>query len=266
MEIIPFASKEAYLAASIHDLVHIPYSPARSMPHILYTTCLGSLLHMAYHIEKNNLWDDLFAMLVGTASASNKKVGLIFNELKAINVYKWDEVKAILSDISKRINILYQKKENRIIDYIKRIFGFKQFFTKLYVIYGFNPMPSTSFGSMLYSDNEKVIIAVYINDIHRENHVLDLIIHELLHGLIRLNNIELEPDVEELIIDISAPDGYLSKIIGLVNKVNTRPEKVFYFQQRAEQYKHLFDLLVEYYEKKIYDKIDVIEWVKMNMK
>jgi hypothetical protein len=53
-------------------------------------------------------------------------------------------------------------------------------------------------------------------------------------------------------------------MIGLVDEVNARLENVLYFQRGAERYRHLFDLLVEYYEKKIYDKVNIIEWVKMN--
>ncbi|BES82877.1 hypothetical protein [Pyrodictium abyssi] len=196
------------------------------------------------------MWNKLFTELAGIASTSDREVDIILNELKAISIHRWGEVRAIFADIGERVSNLYRRKKDKIISYIEKVFGFKRFFTKLYVVYGFNPMPGMSFGTMLYFDDENPVTAVYVNDLHGESHVLDLAIHELLHGLIRLNSVELEHDIEELVIDVSAPDGYLSKIIGLVDRANARLENVLYFQREAERYKRLFDLLVEYCEKR----------------
>ncbi len=269
MELVPVISKEAYLAASIYDLVHVPYSPARSVPYVLYASSLGPLLYVAYRIEKSSLWDKLFSELVGAASTSSEETNAVLNELKAINVYRWNEIAAILTDVSTRVGTLYQSRKDRIVYYMRKVFGFQRLFAKLYVIYGFNPMPSMSFGSVLHFNDESAIIAIYVNDALGECHVLDLIIHELLHGLMRLNKIELEHSIEELVIDISAPQGYLSKLVELVDRVDVRLEDFLYsrhLQQEAERYRYLFNLLVEYYERKMYDKMTIIEWIEMQLR
>ncbi len=262
MELVHVISKEAYLAAIIYDLVEIPYSPARSIPHVLYASCLGPLLYAAYLIEKEKLWNEVFAVLVGVAPPHQSSIEAIIDELKAINVHEWDKIRPILSGIAKRVDILYQQKRKDIVNYIEKVFGFEKFFETLYVIYGFNPLPSMSFGSMLYFDDRNVIVSVYVNEVHRETHVLDLVIHELLHGLIRLNNIELGHEVEELLIDVAAPDGYLSELLGLTDKASIRLDEVLYLGQRTKQYRRLFDLLVEYYKNKAYERTNIIKWLK----
>jgi len=79
---------------------------------------------------------------------------------------------------------------------------------------------------MLYFDDENAAPQSTSTISMGESHVLDLAIHEPPHGLIRLNNVELGHDIEELelVVDVSSPDGYLSKIIGLVDEVNARLE------------------------------------------
>jgi len=265
MEYIPIISKEAYLTAAIHDLIHVPFSPARRVPYVLYAGCFGRLLYISYIIERYRLWSILLLRVIGLSKNSNEKVNSIIENLKQFDVYKWDDIKADLFNLGKQVGTLYKEKKDVITKYIRKIFGFRSFFTKLYVIYGFNPVPDLSFGSTLYFDQDNVIIAVYVNDLMIENHVLDLIIHELLHGLIRLNNLELEHDVEELIMDVSAPDGYLSELLGLVKKSKVKLENVIYFAERgANQYKQLFKQLVKYYENGIYDRMNVFEYIKMN--
>ena len=259
MELVHVVSKEAYLAATIHDLVKIPYSPARSMPYVLYASCLGPLLYAAYLVEKEKLWNEVFAVLVGVSPPHQSSAKAVIDELRAMNVHKWDKIKPTLSRIAKKVDKLYRRKRKDIINYIEKVFGFEKFFEKLYVIYGFNPLPSMSFGSMLYFDDSNVVVSVYINEEHRETHVLDLVVHELLHSLIRLNNIELGHEVEELLIDVAAPDGYLSELLGLTDKASIRLDEILYLGQRTEQYRRLFDLLVEYYKSKAYERTNIIE-------
>jgi hypothetical protein len=116
-----------------------------------------------------------------------------------------------LLKLSRDIAKLYEEKKNEIINKIKRIFSFQKLFREAYIILGFNPLPQHSYGSILYFDNDKTIVAVYANDTQKPEKVLDITIHEILHGLIRLNKIKLESSIEELIISISCPRGYLSK-------------------------------------------------------
>ncbi len=269
VELIPIVSKEAYLAAAIHDLIHIPYSPAHSIPHALYPSSLGPLLYVAYRIERHGLWGKLFRYLVGVERLINEEIASIINELRSIDVYRWSEIETILISISERIRTLYNGVRSRVVECIERVFGFRRFFTKLFVIHGFNPTPYASYGSVLHLDDENIVIAIYVNDTHEERHALDLVIHELLHGLVRLNGVELEHDVEELIIDVSAPEGYLSKMIGLANEVRAKLEdtlRALQNPQRIEQYRQLFNSLVEYYEKRMYERINVLDWVSMRMR
>ena len=263
MELVPVVSREAYLASIVYDLARIPYSPVALTPHVFYATCLGPFLRLAYRIEKNSLWNRLFTALVGVSGAQDEEVKGVLDELKAVDVYGWEEVKPLLEDVGRRVSRLYQDRRERIIGSVEKVFGFSRFFKRVYVVYGFNPLPRMTLGTMLHWDDANTIVAVYVNELQGENQVLDVVVHELLHGLLRLNNVELEQDLEELVVDVSAPGGYLSKMIGLVDRVNVRLESIPYFSHREpERYGRVFEALVEYYEGKVYEKTTIIEWVR----
>jgi len=82
MEYIPIISKEAYLTASIHDLIHVPFSPARRVPYVLYAGCFGRLFYISYFIGRYRLWSILLLRIIGLSKNSNEKVNSIIEYLK----------------------------------------------------------------------------------------------------------------------------------------------------------------------------------------
>ncbi len=261
MEYVPVVSREGFVAAALHDLVVVPESPYGILPYVSYVVGSGRQLYIAYYIEKHGLWRDLFLRITGLSGSSReelKQVMLeyVLSELKELDVFMWDRLKDMLSDLSERVGELYENIKDNIIGYIRKVYGFKEFFGKVYVIYGFNPLPRRTYGSMLYYDNDKTIISLYVNDVLKPREVIDLMLHEVLHGLIRLNNIEMQSDIEELVIDLSCPEGYLSKIIGLSDKV-----KVDYVKERFKEHSRLIELIAEYFEEKEYEKATIFEWL-----
>jgi len=259
---VPVVSKEAYLAAVIHDVVCIPFSPARSVPHVLYPSGLGRLLYAAYVIEKGGLWRELFLCVVGVPGLHCGAVDSVLSELRRHEVYCWDSVEGDLLRLSEGVGSLYNEKKELLISVLRKVYGFRKLFERTYVIYGFNPVPGLSFGSLLHYDNENVVLAVYVNALMNEGQVLDVIIHELLHGLIKLNGLRLEHDLEELIIDASAPQGYLSELLGLVDRSRARVKDVIYFARKgAEKYEQVFQHIRRYFEERRYDEVSIFEWV-----
>ncbi len=256
MRFIPIVSKEGFIVASLHDSVSVPSSPYVLVPYVFYAVGYGKPLYALYYIEKHELWSDLFLRIIGEAENSSNEIEYTMNLVKSIEVYMWDKLERTLKDLGESTLKLYESKRNDIIDKIKRIFGFTKLFKKAYVIFGFNPLPKRSYGSMLYFDDEKTIVAVHVNDMQRPEEILDITIHEILHGLLRLNDVELKDEIEELVIDISCPEGYLSKLIGLTSKVNISDIK-----ERFMKYRELVEKVIAYYDYEKYREVTIIEWI-----
>jgi len=257
MEYVPIIDKNSFVIASLYDIMHVPSSPYTILPYTFYVSSFGKPLYIAYFIEKHNLWKELFLRLINASHKSSEELDYVIKLLESIELPMWEELSSILYNLHPLIYKVFNEKKNDIIDKIKHIFGFNKFFRKIYVIYGFNPLPKYTYGSMLYWDRENTMISVYINDMQSPEKAVDIIIHEMLHGLMRLNNIELRADIEELLIDISCPEGYLSKLLGLVDKVNVN--------EVAEKYEDLAELatmVITYYENKVYeDNVNLIQWI-----
>ena len=102
------------------------------------------------------------------------------------------------------------------------------------------------------------MLSIYVNDVLEHNQIVDIMIHEILHGLMRLNNIELREEIKELLIDISCPEGYLSRMIEL--SIDVKVDEI------AEKYEDLADLammVISYYESRVYDSgISILKWIK----
>lgn len=257
MEYIPVINKEGFIAASLYDVIHIPSSPYTVIPYSYYVMGLGKPLYIGYFIEKHGLWNEVFLKLINRLHRSRRELEYVMEMLKSIKLPMWEELRSMLMDLDRTVSRLFNEKRDELVDKIKTIFGFNKLFRKVYVIYGFNPLPKYTYGSMLYWDREGVIVATYVNDMHKPEKTIDIMVHEILHGLMRLNNINLKADIEELIIDISCPDGYLSRLLGLVSKVD--------INEIAEKYEDLAELatmVITYYENKIYrENIDLIHWI-----
>ncbi|MCD6095691.1 MAG: hypothetical protein J7J99_03910 [Thermoprotei archaeon] len=79
--------------------------------------------------------------------------------------------------------------------------------------------------------------------------IVDLIHHEVLHGLVRLNNISISHELEERIIDLLCPEGYLSKLLGVSKaRIGIHDEIVSYIDV--------------YFKKRMYENTTILEYIK----
>lgn len=268
LKYVPVVSKEAYIAVAVYDLVSIPYSPARTMPHVLYAANFGRLLYLTYLIERGRLRGPLLRYLVGASRELSAAGAEVLRELESVEVHRWEEVEKVLRSSAQRVGELYERKVRDFIDLSRRVFGFERFFESLYVVYGFNPLAGSLFGSLLYFDEERAIVSAYVNDLLPESHMLDVIVHELIHGLLKLNRVSLNEALEELVASTAAPEGYLSRRLGLAERVQFEcfedfARSAYYFQSvtRAEELKDAFNAIKEFYEEERYRATTLFEWL-----
>jgi len=269
----PTVRREAYVLAAVHDLVSIPYSPARSMPHILYAAGLGRLLYLAYLIERKQLWDRLLCYLVGVSHELSAEGAEVLEELESVEVHRWEEVERFLRSTAQRVGELYEGKVGDFAGLAQKVFGFERLFETVHVVYGFNPLVGFSSGSLLYFDEARAVVSVYVNELTPESHVLDVVVHELLHGLLKLNRAGLSEALEELVVSTAAPQGYLSKMLGLAERVHFKrfedlAGSVPYFGAvaGAEGLEEAFKAIKEYYEEGRYASATLLEWLRVRLR
>jgi len=111
-----------------------------------------------------------------------------------------------------------------------------------------------------------------VNELTPENHVLDVVVHELLHGLLKLNRAGLSEALEELVASTAAPQGYLSEMLGLAEKVRFErfedlAESIPYFGAvaGAEKLEEAFRAIKEYYEGRRYTAVTLHEWLRARL-
>ncbi len=252
MKLINVIKAEGHLISALYDLVHVPRNPLYEFSYILYLGEYSKYLYIAYYLDYNKCWDKLLKCIVlGNENlCKNKCIKKIYEVFDSINLFKWSEIEEIFNSVAQEVEEIFHNTINNYRELLNKIFGFNNYFKKVYVLYGFNPADSL-LGSMLYWERDYVIVSAFVNPSHTANKITDLIYHEVLHGLIRLNNIELHDDVEELIIDALTPEGYLSKLIGLSNKVKDIDENNITAYVRA------------YFSEKLYDKgIKLLDFIR----
>lgn len=257
MDLIPIVDQDAFIVSTLYDIVHVPSSPYTVLPYAFYASGFGEVMYTGYYIEKHDLWKELIHRILGLEYRGSNELDKALELIKGIEIPFWNETSVLLVEIHTRVSRLYIALKQDIINTVRKVFGFQKLFKRIYVIYGFSPLPKNLYGSMLYWSNDYVIVSIYVNDMHEPEKIIDIMIHEVLHGLMRLNNIELRDDIEELLIDISCPEGYLSKILGLSMEI-----KVDEIAEKYEDLAELASMAISYYENKIYDEdLDIIKWV-----
>ncbi|WFO74966.1 hypothetical protein J4526_07805 [Desulfurococcaceae archaeon MEX13E-LK6-19] len=249
MEIHGVTSVEGHVAAALYDLVHVPQCPVHRYPYVFYIGDYSRVLYAGFIAEEKKCWDKLFKCIVFKEDCNADCVSEALEAIKSISVYKWDTIKETLDKLSSSVEKLHRKIREKYIEYMDRIFGFKKYFKEVHVIYGFNPLGGLM-GSMLYWDEERVVVSSFTKPSMEAEQVLDLVYHEVLHGLFRLNKINVPSDVEETIIDTLMPEGFLSKILGLAKDVK-KPSK-----------DNITAMVRAYFEEKLYEKnIRLIEYL-----
>ncbi len=257
MEYIPLVDEKGFAIATLYDIFHAPSSPYSTMPYAFYISPQGELLYIGYLLEKKNLWRKVFRYIIGLEDKEEIDEE-IQRVLSSIKVPLWDSVASILVEVNPPVNHVYLGIRDKLRELLTTIFSLKKIPERMYVLYGFTPIPSGLYGSMLDYSDEYILVSVHVNDLISPEKIVDIMIHEMLHGLFRINDIELKDDVEEMIIDISSPEGYLSKILGLTTIV-----KVDEIEEKYEDLAELAIQVINYYENKVYEQgIDLFTWLK----
>ena len=258
MRIKPLVCKEAYLLATLHDM-GCPYVDLKYFPHVYYLDPhLAPLLYLRYRIDREGLWEHIFTKIV-----SGEEDELV-RELRSIEIYKWDEIKDVLSKVAMDLSSLHEKIREKFVSLSRKVFGFEKFFEEVYVVLGFYPRAEGFHGSTGFT-KELPAIAMFVNNQMKAEEVLDVVYHEILHMLIRLNNVpELigNKALEETLLDFICPDGYLSVALGLKRTVKASPK---HYQEFKELYDKLGPKIRKYFEDKWFEKLDILEYLKPSL-
>lgn len=218
MDLKIVVSKEAHLLAELYELFHI-YGDHKNPIYLFYHGETSKLLYYGSIIEKYDLWIDVFKLVIGLETS--EKAYRIIRRINGIRVYKWNIISSRLRKHGDKLLEYYIQKRDKIRETLTRILGVKYFFNTLYVILAYNPL-NELIGGLPYYDKENnyAIINLFIGPGISPIKSLDLLIHELIHGLIHINEIDIPEDIEEEFIDTLCPEGYLSRELGLTNKLN----------------------------------------------
>ena len=212
-------SKPAHLIAELYDLYHA-FEDVKTPTYLLYHGDTSKLLYYGSLIEEKSLWSSIFKTLIGYEN-SIKAREILESLDNVINVYKWDEVEEKLKNHSKELIRVYDTRREKIREMLTRILGVNKFFHEIYLIMAYNPIHGLIGSLPLYDENGKyAVINLFIGPGVTPEKTLDLALHELIHGLIRVNDLNVPEDVEEEFIDALCPEGYLSRELGLATEIN----------------------------------------------
>jgi hypothetical protein len=241
-------SKQADLLAKLYDLYHAQVFQENTPLYALYLGDLSRILYYGYVFEKYDLWNKLFDTLIG--KINDYEASRYLRELEGISIYRWDLLEAELELFSKKLLETYNKYMVKARDMIRKVLGVREFFNEEYVILAFNPHRGLIGSAPRINLKEKyIVISLFIGPDSKPEKTLDLYIHELLHGLIRLNNIEISEDVEEEFINTLCPEGYLSRELGLTSTLNISES-------------NLQILIASYFDNKLYERIDLLTYLR----
>lgn len=249
MELKTIVSKEAHLLAELYDLIHVPaFQNPESPLYLFYHGSFSQFLYYGYLLETKKLWKKVFEELTGIKSdwLARKYLG----EIERIEVFRWNEIESILKSYREKLVELYALKKSRIRGLLSRVLGINVFFDKIYVILAFNPLHGL-YGSLpVYDENEKyAIVSVFVSLDTSVEKILDIMIHEIIHGLIRINEIDIPDENEEEFIDTLCPEGYLSRELGLTSEINIEKSS-------------LSSIVEKYFNDKLYRETDLVNYIK----
>lgn len=241
-------SKTADLLAKLYDLFHAPHIQENLPLYIVNFGGSSEIMYYGYVFDRFNLWDKMFDALIGKYSDAETRNYM--DMLEKINIHKWDLLEAELEEFGRKLVNCYNMYRDRINKLLKKILRINELFTEEYIILSFNPLKGLIGSAPRINIEQKyIIVALFIRPDTRPEKALDLYLHELLHGLIRLNNIKIHEEIEEEFINTLCPEGYLSKEIGLSDAVNVD-------EGNLQAY------IASYFAEKMYEKIDLIRYLQ----
>jgi len=255
MKLVPILKKEAIILATLYDLT-CPFSSFQILPHVYYLEpTMAKLLYAKYLLDKHNAWDEVFEAIL--RDSSNEVIEI----LRSIEIYRWRSIREVIERSARRILELHEKFVEKFIHYTRRLFGFNQYFSEIYLILGFNPLSHISNGNGMSTVKKFPVVACFVNDFIRHEVALDVVYHEILHRLIELNKLKLSDKIQEVLLEFMCPEGYLSELIGLNRRKLERhiPSKYEWFKR---EYELLEDRIEEYFKNKIYEQTTITEYLK----
>ena len=215
MELRTIVSKRAYLFSLVYDLFHVPGLLEDSHLYVYNMGDFSKALYTGYMLEKRGLWAHAVQELVGIGTSGSRDVEELMGVLDGINVFGWEFIEEELKILANRVMEIYGKYRGRIIREVSRILGVEEYYGKVYLVVGFNPLKGM-YGSLVYGrDPGYAVVSVFVRPDMNAARVVDLLLHEVLHGLIRVNGIQVPDEVEEEFVDALCPEGFLSNLLGL---------------------------------------------------
>ncbi len=127
--------------------------------------------------------------------------------------------------------------------------GVRTFLDKEYVILAFNPGRGV-FGSIprVSKVGRYAAITLYVGVDTDAKEAVDLFVHELIHDLIRLNDLPIPEEYEEKLVDALCPEGWLSMVLGLSEGVRVEESGI-----RAR--------VGEYFSNRHYERVDLLTYL-----
>ncbi len=239
MELKTIVSKRAYLFSLIYDLFHVPSLQENDHLYVYNMGDFSKALYIGYMLERYGLWMQAVQEIIGVDGSG--EVEKYIKILDSIDVFRWELIEEELRILANKTVKIYNEYKDKIIREVSRILGIGKYYERIYLLMGFNPMKGT-YGSLLYvKDPEYAVVSVMTSPDIDAAKVVDLLLHEVLHGFIRTNNVPIPDEIEEEFIDTLCPDGYLSNLLGLSSDLVVG----------KGQLQHI---IRDYFDQKLYDR------------
>ena len=251
MELSTIVSKRAYLFSLIYDLFHVPSLQGNGHLHLFNMGDFSKALYLGYILERRKLWVQAIHEIIGAGSSGD--IRELMEALDSIDVYGWEFIEGELGVLANKAMGVYNEYRDKVIREVSRILGIREYYRKIYLIIGFNPLKGV-YGSLVYGgDPGYAVASVLVRPDINPIEVVDLLLHEVLHGLIRINNIRIPDELEEEFIDTLCPDGFLSNLLGLSRDLVVRDGR-------------LQHLMREYFNQKLYSAgIKLPDFIQQSM-
>jgi len=248
LKIIAVVSKTAHILAQLYSLYQV-YSEDRTPLHHPYYGEISEQLYYGYLLEREGLWEEAFKAVIGLNHS--KKVNGVLKKIAKTKVYGWRSISLFLRRSGRSLVQVYESKKKDIKALLTSVLGVRRFYSKVYAILAFSPLRRLVGNPPVYSkDEEYTIVPLFIGLESTPEKVLDLLVHELLHGLIKLNDLGVSEEEEEEFIDMLCPEGYLSRELGLAEKPRILESG--------------FSAIVErYFSEKKYYELTLIDYIKL---
>ena len=212
MELETIVSRRAYLFSIIYDLFHVPSLRGGH----LYAYNMGDFsraLYVGYVLDRRKLWVRAVREVIGVGGGG--EVEGLLEALDSVGVFGWEFIGEELEGLAARTMEVYSEYRGKIVRELSRILGVRRFYGKIYLIVGFNPVNGIC-GSLVYGrDPGYAVVSVFVRPDIDAARVVDLLLHEVLHGLIRVNDVQVPDELEEEFVDTLCPEGFLSNLLGL---------------------------------------------------